>query len=281
MHAWLAFRQPGLKVGNCHLRVSGEVVEANQATSTQSTDAHQQVRPEVALISRLRRHGLVRTFLHREVLAAAVGSIEVSEESSQAALAAYCKQNGLEGGEEALRSHLRDLGLGPADLRWQIELPIRIQRYCEEHFLGKAEARFLERKHMLDQVVYSLVRVRDAFLARELYLQILNGEASFADVAAEHGEGPEKTTFGVIGPRPLAQGHPLLVEKLRSAEPGKVMEPFRIDDWWLVARLEELRSADFNQQMANRMASELFDDWINELVTRKLRELSAQAEASQ
>lgn len=157
---------------------------------------------------------------------------------------------------------------------------MRIKRYCEEHFLPKAEARFLERKHLLDQVIYSLVRVRDPFLARELYLQITNGEASFADVATEHGEGPEKTTFGVIGPRQLAQGHPMLVEKLRSAEPGKVMEPFRIDDWWLVARLEELRRADFNPQIANQMASELFDDWINEEVKRKLTQLSAQPEPS-
>nr|WP_255441642.1 MULTISPECIES: peptidylprolyl isomerase [unclassified Synechococcus] len=157
---------------------------------------------------------------------------------------------------------------------------MRIQRYCEEHFLPKAEARFLERKHQLDRVTYSLVRVRDAFLARELYLQILNGEASFAEVASKHGEGPEKKAFGVIGPRPLAQGHPVLVEKLRSAEPGKVMEPFRIDDWWLVVRLEELHSADFNPQIANQMASELFDDWINEEVTRKLRQQFAQAESN-
>lgn len=259
--------------------MSGVVVQAAQPSSSQSADATPPARPEVELISRLRRHDLIRTFLHREVLAAQVASIPVPEDRFQAALDAHRQRHGLEG-EEALRNHLRDRGLGPTDLRWQLELPMRIQSYCEEHFLPKAEARFLERKHQLDRVTYSLVRVRDAFLARELYLQILNGEASFAEVAAEHGEGPEKTTFGVIGPRPLSQGHPVLVEKLRSAEPGKVMEPFRIDDWWLVARLEELHSADFNPQIANQMASELFDDWINEEVTRKLRQQFAQAESN-
>lgn len=255
------------------------VVQAAQSSSAPSEGSSAPSRNEAELVARLRRHDLIRTLLHREVLAAAVAAVPVPQESFQAALDAYRKQHNLDN-EEALRNHLRDRGLGPADLRWQLELPMRIQSYCEEHFLPKAEARFLERKHMLDRVVYSLVRVRDPFLARELYLQILNGETSFAEVAAEHGEGPEKMTYGVIGPRPLAQAHPVLMEKLRSAEPGKVMEPFRIDDWWLVVRLEELRRADFNPQIATQMASELFDEWINEEVTRKLRLLSAPTEPS-
>ncbi len=71
---------------------------------------------------------------------------------------------------------------------------------CESNFAAKAEARFLERKNELDQVVYSLLRLENSFLARELYLQIESGESNFADLAKRYAEGPERNTNGIVGP---------------------------------------------------------------------------------
>ena len=90
----------------------------------------------------------------------------------------------------------------------------------QERFAAKAEARFLERKNELDQVVYSLLRLENSFLARELYLQIESGESNFADLAKRYAEGPERNTNGIVGPVSLTQAHPVLVEKLRVAQPG-------------------------------------------------------------
>ena len=36
------------------------------------------------------------------------------------------------------------------------------------------------------------------------------------------------------------------------------MEPFRIQQWWLVVRLEQYEPAQFDQAMAQRMSLELF-----------------------
>ena len=143
-----------------------------------------------------------------------------------------------------------------------MERPIRLQRHCQRLYGGKAEARFLERKTQLDRVVYSLVRVADEGLARELYLQLLDGEANFADLAATYSEGPERSTRGIVGPVPLTQAHPQLVQRLRTAPQGEVQEPFRIEQWWLVFRLESLTAASFDESMTRQMSQELFEQWL-------------------
>jgi parvulin-like peptidyl-prolyl isomerase len=70
----------------------------------------------------------------------------------------------------------------------------------------------------------------------------------------------------VVGPVPLLQAHPSLAEVLRTSRPGQLRVPLRIEQWWLVVRLESLRSASFTDEMRDRMARELFDEWVEEEV---------------
>lgn len=223
----------------------------------------------------LRRHNMLQGLIQREIIAGAVAAVGVSEQDRQEARNRFARQNGL-ADSAAVQAFLADHGLTPADLDWQIELPIRIRTHCRENYLHKAEARFLSRKNNLDRVVYSLLRVKDGLLARELYLRIGAGEANFADLAATYAEGPEKATKGIVGPVPLTQAHPGLAEKLRTASPGQLLEPFSIEQWWLVVRLERYSPASFDEGMAMQMASELFEEWVKEETTRKLRQLSFQ-----
>ena len=43
-----------------------------------------------------------------------------------------------------------------------------------------------------------------------------------------------------------------------------MLEPFKIQQWWLVVRLEQYQPAQFDQAMAQRMSNELFEEWISE-----------------
>jgi parvulin-like peptidyl-prolyl isomerase len=220
----------------------------------------------------LRRHNLLVPLLRAELIAEAVGSIPIGPEESTQLLQNYCDRQQLEGAEE-LNLHLQRLSLSQADLQWQLELPLRTQAYGELHFRHKAEARFLARKEQLDRVVYSLLRVKDPFLARELYLQISGKEAHFADLAAQFTEGPERSTQGIVGPVPLTQAHPALAERLRTTKPGQLMEPFQIADWWLVARLERYEPARFDDAIAQQMTQELFQEWVQEETAGKVTQL--------
>jgi parvulin-like peptidyl-prolyl isomerase len=151
---------------------------------------------------------------------------------------------------------------------------VRLQNFNREQFLPKAEARFLDRKNELDEVVYSLLRLENRFLAQELYLQIESGESNFADLAKRYAEGPERNTNGIVGPVSLTQAHPVLVEKLRVTQPGVLLEPFRISDWWLVVRLERYSPATFDDEISLKMCQELFAEWQKEQSLYCLKQLS-------
>ena len=233
-----------------------------------------------ATVALLSRHQLLRNLVQRQLIAQAVSEEEISPDDLEKAKAQFLQQNRL-ANEGDLTSYLQSQGLSQVDLLWQISLPLRIRQHCLRHYLDKAEARFLSRKKQLDQVVYSLVRVQDGMLARELYLRILDGEATFAEVAAQYSEGPEKASHGIIGPKPMNQAHPILAEKLLSSEPRHLLEPFPIEQWWLVARLEQFIPATFSNAIAEQMAMELFDENIQQELTRNMTELSVPLAAAQ
>lgn len=227
-----------------------------------------------ATLSELSRANLLRQYIYHKVLEEVLDGTPVDAETFSQLRANYRRTNALVDDQAEANLRMR-LGFSPDDLRWQIELPLRVNRYCVEHFLPKAEARFLDRKNSLDQVTYSLLRLRDGALARELYHRILEGEASFADLAREFSEGSERSTNGIVGPAPLAQGHPLLVKRLRSAQPGDLIPPFQVEQWWLVVRLESYRPATLDEAMRQRMAQELFDEWIQAETTTRIAALSS------
>mgnify|MGYP006275569005 CR=1 FL=1 len=239
-------------------------------TTEETLSNRKQIPPWI--VARLRRHGLLGPLLRRELVAEAVAGVSLTEEQIQPQIGQYLRQNKLES-PDALAAHLQEQGLLEGDLRWQLELPLRVQLAARERYLDQAEKRFLERKEALDQVTYSLIRVQDAFLARELYLQVMNGESDFADLAVRYGEGPEKDSRGIVGPRPLLQAHPQLSERLRSSSPGELLEPFPIEQWWLLVRLEESRPATYTDAVASQMCIELFEQSINEETTRRLQAL--------
>jgi|LauGreDrversion4_2_1035121.scaffolds.fasta_scaffold67564_2 parvulin-like peptidyl-prolyl isomerase len=215
----------------------------------------------------LRGHNLLRALVEQEVVGQAVASVAVSEEERAQALATYRQHQGL-GDEVAFEAFAQKSGLRESDLARQLVLPVQRQRLAQEWFGHKAEARFLTRKNELDRVVYSLLRVKDRFLAQELYLRISGGEANFADLAAHFSEGPERNTKGIVGPVPLTQAHPVLAERLRTASPGQLLDPLSIAEWWLVVRLESYTPASFDESMAAQMAKELMDAWVNEETSR-------------
>lgn len=221
---------------------------------------------------RLADLGLLRGYIRAECLQAAVDQVDLSEEEVQRARSLFAQELQLTD-QAAVQRYAQAHLLSPASLDAQALRPVRQFNFCQRQFAPKAEARFLQRKAQLDRVVYSLLRLQDPGLARELYLRLEEGEANFADLAAAYAEGPEKATRGIVGPVPLTQAHPALAERLRTAPPGVVLEPFRIESWWLVVRLESLTPATFDAATEARMAQELFEQWIAEQVERRLAEL--------
>ncbi|MEB3361314.1 MAG: peptidylprolyl isomerase [Synechococcaceae cyanobacterium] len=230
------------------------------------------------LVALLRRHNLLLPLLKGSIedqLAAAV----VLEPSQQQELLARWAGSG--GVEAALAKAQQESGLTPTDVLWQVERPSKLVQIAQERFASKAEARFLQRKAQLDLVTYSMVRLKDANLARELYLRLAAGEASFAELSKQYSEGHERKSLGQIGPYPISNAHPELAERLRSARDGEVMAPFQVLEWWLVVRRETYEPAVLDEAMAKRMANELLQEWVEEEARRRLQELNSLISAGQ
>ena len=222
----------------------------------------------------LKDNNLLRPLVEQMVTKEAIQECPVSEEALDDARQDLLVQRGFDSIEQ-WPELLEGLGRTEEEVLGRLQHVVRRQQFIRERFSPKAEARFLERKNELDQVVYSLLRLENSFLARELYLQIESGESNFADLAKRYAEGPERNTNGIVGPVSLTQAHPSLVEKLRVAQPGVLLEPFRIADWWLVVRLERYSPATFSDEISDRMCQEMFDAWIAEQTATTLSRLEA------
>ena len=230
----------------------------------------QNLSPEV--IALLRRHNFLRQLVRAEIIERSVAGVQIETEECNKVWESYLNRNKIKD-ESSLEKHLGFIGLDRDALRWQLELPLRITKHCLEKYKHKSEARFLAKKEQLDMVIYSLLRVKDGFLARELYLRIASNEANFSDLAAEFSQGNEAKMKGLVGPVPMNQAHPTLCEKLRTSRPGQLNEPFNIGEWWLVARLERYEPARFDNTTMQAMTQEIFQEQIEEEVVCKLLEI--------
>ena len=207
------------------------------------------------------------------MMEALASDIEVSEEVKTTIFNGYQRQHSLQS-EEEQKEHIAKLKLTEAEFEERVLRPYRINQLAKARFGAKAEGRFLVMKERLDTIVYSLLRLDSCSLAKEFYLQIAHNEANFGDLAGRYSQGPERNTKGVIGPTPLIKSHPILMEKLRAATPGKLLEPFKLDKWWLVARLEKIAPATFDEQMADKMSVELFQEWLKQETQNNLEKLN-------
>ena len=172
--------------------------------------------------------------------------------------------------QPALESYLSQKGWSDSDLRYFATKGERLDQFQTRVFDPEVEEKFLAQKLDLDQVTYSMIRVQDGNLAFELHQRLLENEATFEQLAAQHSQGPERESGGRCGPVPLNQAHDAVVQKLRTSAPGQLLEPFFLVDVWLILRLEQWQGARLDQETREQLREELFEQWLNERVMQLL-----------
>lgn len=140
----------------------------------------------------------------------------------------------------------------------------RLRIFQEQTWKAALPGYFLKRKSALDQAVYWLLRTRDRLLARELYFRIKEGEEDFATVAANHSEGSEAQTCGMLGPSPLGSLAPGLAKLLLESQPGQLRPPMQIGEWIVIVRLQGILPCQLDAEMESRLYGELLDAWVEE-----------------
>lgn len=175
----------------------------------------------------------------------------------------WCQQQRMQSPQE-LERWQQQHGLNAKQWEHFVARRGRWLQWCEQNLEGKLNSHYLERKSQLDQVTYSLLRVKNEPLARELHLRIKEGEASFEEIAGEFSEGPERQQGGRLGPVPLSQPHPMLAKLLQVSTPGQLWPPKQLESWWIVVRLEALHCTELNDALKERLLFELGDRHLEE-----------------
>jgi parvulin-like peptidyl-prolyl isomerase len=218
----------------------------------------------------LARAGLLEAaWRHRLMAEASQASQPLEPMAAAQALATMLEQLQLQD-PNRLESWLQERGLNETELQAMAELPQRWQGWCVKKFAPLVETEFLRRKGEFDQVVYSLLRLKDGELASELHQQLREGEASFAELAGRYSEGPEQRSGGLVGPVPLSTPHPALARLLQISQPGQLWPPKQLESWWIIVRLEELRGSQLDESMASRLMLEQGEDWLRGQVKERL-----------
>ena len=170
--------------------------------------------------------------------------VELGAEEEESAWAAFCERHKVNAAS-ALPVPEEYAGCSPAQLREVAARELRIARWKEREFGPQVEG-----------------------VARELWLRIHEGEATFSGLAALHGGGMEKLTGGIIGPVPLGTMHTVLADHLMSAREGELLKPVKIGEWHLVARLEKRIPAVLDAQIRAAILDELATKRMEEHVQR-------------
>ncbi|NEO26837.1 MAG: peptidylprolyl isomerase [Kamptonema sp. SIO4C4] len=124
------------------------------------------------------------------------------------------------------------------------------------------ETEFHNRKEQLDQVSYHLLRTKDAGIAQELYFRLLEKEGEFEELAHNYSQGPEAKTGGSIGPVSLTNIHPTLREMFHRSKPGQLWSPTFIDNWFVIARLDQFIPAEFDKKNRQQLLNDCFNNWL-------------------
>ena len=202
--------------------------------------AHLQQLSTLSLPELLQRHGLLAPLIRRAAEDALASSIFVSAEQ-QAQLVAPL-------GPEATPEQLHEL------LR-----QTRLQQALRQRYAEQIEPTFLEHRDKLERVAYSVIRLQDVGMAEELYLRLIEKEASFEELALTYSLGDERHSGGRLPLMPVHQPHAQIQTALGRLIPGEVHPPLQLGEWVVLLRLDHRQPAELDDNLRRQLQQELFN----------------------
>ena len=222
-------------------------------------------------INLLRKNNLLNQFLRNFITNIICSNVDLNiniDEINED----FCKKNNLLD-EKALLQNLSLRGINMDDHKRNLENSEKIKYIALQEFSKNAETEFINSKTLLDQYTYSLITVKESDLAHEIYLQLDSEEAEFSSLAKKYSLEGNTNKMGIIGPQSLASAHPVLKENLLTAKNGELLNPFRVDSWWVIVRLEEKIEAKLDDFTRQKITLSLFDKWVNILTVNSSKKL--------
>ncbi len=219
----------------------------------------------------LRKNGLLNQFLKNFITNLICSKVDLKMNFDELNNE-FCKKNNLMD-EKDLANFLLLKGMNIEDHKKNLENSEKIKLIALQEFSKNAETEFINSKIILDQYTYSLITVEESDVAYELYLQIESEEAEFTTLARKYSSEGNTNKMGIIGPQSIGNVHPVLKEKLLNAKKGELHNPFQVDKWWVILRLEEKIEAKLDDFVRSKITLSLFDKWVNILTINSSKNL--------
>ena len=225
----------------------------------------------IEFINLLKKNNLLYQFLKNYITNIICSKIDLNIDIEKAN-EDFCRKNNITE-EKNLINFLAVQGLTLDDHIKNLENSEKIKIIALKEFSKNAETEFINSKTLLDQYTYGLITVKESDLAHELYLQLDSEEAEFSSLAMKYSLEGNTNKMGIIGPQSLGKVHPALKEKLLIAKKGELLNPFQIDSWWVIVKLEEKTEAKLDDFVRQKITLSLFDKWVNILTVNSTRKL--------
>ena len=222
---------------------------------------------DINFFKKLSKYGLLKEYLKSKILENKIKNIKLNEEEILTSKESYMKFFSLND-EKSLENH-RILNLmSTENLFYKITLYAKVQKYCEIHYSDYISKSFYKQKEKIDSVTYSLIRVKEYGLIKEIYHRIKDDKDDFNLIAKNYSIGIEKQTSGIIGPLSLDKVHPEVKDKLKKCYLKFLHKPFKVNDDWVLIKLEEYFDSKLDQNYIKKIKSELLDkDIEKELIS--------------
>ena len=213
---------------------------------------------DINFFKKLSKYGLLKEYLKSKILEDKIKNINLNEEEILTSKESYMKFFSLND-EKSLENH-RILNLmSTENLFYKITLYAKVQKYCEIHYSDYISKSFYKQKEKIDSVTYSLIRVKEYGLIKEIYHRIKDDKDDFNLIAKNYSIGIEKQTSGIIGPLSLDKVHPKVKDKLKKCYLKFLHKPFKVNDDWILIKLEEYFDSKLDQNYIKKLKSELLD----------------------
>ena len=206
--------------------------------------------------------GLLKKFIFEQTIDKKISDISVGKLSIKSILEDWIKSKNIKSNQE-LDKWKKETGFNDTNFTDFVLRSWKWNEWCKKEFENEIPSYYLKRKPLLDVLTYSLLRVKTQNLALELYLRIKEKESTFKDIAHKYSEGKESTSGGIIGPVAINNVHPILAKLLNISKKDQLWKPRKIENWWVVVRLEEIRNTELNDQIKNMLSIELGNNFLN------------------
>jgi parvulin-like peptidyl-prolyl isomerase len=161
-------------------------------------------------------------------------------------------------------------GMNESQLKAICDRELRLQQFKVARWGEEVESYFqVDRAEFLgvapqdeDRVVVSILQVKDAALAQELFFRIESGESSFTEIALDYSQGIHAQNGGILGPL-LWKDLGLKIRKiLAQLEVGALSGLLQFDGYYTLFRLDEREPAQLDDLRYQFYLDRLFSIWL-------------------